>query len=163
MRYRRRHVHETIKQYVIGTLTSQGWVNAPVNFATTPVTVIGHQPLEAGETPPINSVAVTLGDEPPQSDEELGAGLQSQGYTLFVDVWGDSEGLSDSIAGDIKDALVNRIIPLLDFTSNASGDITADTIEFEQILVERVPTATTTVDRRTWRAVKATAICYFQD
>ena len=45
MRFRSRHVHQTLKKYVTDTLTSQGWVNAPVNFCTTPVTVIGHMPL----------------------------------------------------------------------------------------------------------------------
>jgi hypothetical protein len=163
MRFRSRHVHETLKQYVTDTLTSQGWVSAPVNFGTTPVTVLGHMPLEAGETPAPNTVAVSLGDESKQEDEELGAGLQSVRYVFFVDVWGATEGVGESIAQDVKDAFVNKVLTLRDFTSDADGTATTDQLEFEMVVVEKIASATTTVDKRTWRSVKGTAVCYFQD
>lgn len=163
MRFRQRHVHETIRQHVLASLTTAGWVNSPVNFDTTPATVIGYMPLEAGETPEFNTVAVSMGDEGAQEDEEMGAGLQSVRYPVFVDVFGETEGVGDSIASDIKDALTNTLIPLLDFTSDSAGVATQDTLEFEMVVVEKLSTATTTVDKRTWRAVKATAVCTFLD
>jgi hypothetical protein len=57
--------------------------------------------------------------------------------------------------------LTSEVIPLRDFTTDPAGVVTDSQIEFEDVLVEQIPTATTTLDKRSWRAVKATAVCFF--
>jgi hypothetical protein len=160
MRFRERHVHATIVKHVTDTLTTLGWVNPPINFGTTPVTFLDYQPLEAGQTPAFNTVAISMGDQSDNEEYELG-GLLACRYTVFIDVYGENAPIGISIAEDIKDALSGRVIGLLDFTSNAAGDATDAELEFQSVVVENIPTATTTIDKRTWRAVKATAVCYF--
>lgn len=160
MRHRERHIHATIVKYLTQVLTDNGWVNAPVNFGSRPVTILAYQPMEAGETPAPNTVAISMGDQGPQDAYEMG-GLESVDYTLFVDVYGENIPVSMAIADDLKDALYDTWLPLFDFTHSSAGTPTDDELEFQTVLVEVVPTATTTVDKRTWRAVKATVVCYF--
>jgi hypothetical protein len=163
MRHRQRHVHATILKHVKDTLTTLGWVNSPVNFGTTPVSFLDYEPLEAGETPDLNTVAVSMGDQGADEAYELGGGLVRVDYTVFCDVWGANIPIGVAIAEDIKDALTEKVIALRDFTTNAAGVATSDSLEFEMVVVEVIPTATTTLDKRTWRSVKATAVCYYAD
>jgi hypothetical protein len=161
MRHRQRHLHKTIVEYLRGVLDDDGWITAPVNFSTTPVTLMEYEPQQAGETPPFNAVSVSIGDQGEDTDQELGGGLTRIEYVLFVDIYGESESIGIAIAEDVKAALTNRLIPLRDYTSDAAGAETDDQIEFERVLVETIPTATSTLDKRSWRVVKATACCYF--
>jgi hypothetical protein len=57
--------------------------------------------------------------------------------------------------------LSDESMPVLDFTSNPEGDETDLWLEFEDVIVEKIPTGTSSVDKRSWRAVKATAVCFF--
>ena len=161
MRHRQRHVHATIVQYLTAYLDNAGWITAPVNFGTTPVTVLDYEPQEAGETPAFNTVAISVGNQGADEPEEMGA-LHSCRYTIFCDVYPTSEPIGVAIADDIKDALTEEIIPVRDFTTSAAGTVTNDEIEFELVMVEKIPTATTTLDKRSWRSVKTQAVVYFQ-
>lgn len=158
MRHRQRHVHATIVRHLREELIALGWVNVPVNFGTTPVTVIDYEPQQAGETPAFNTVAVSINHQGADEEYELG-GLQQVDFTLFVDIYGEHEPIGVAIGDDIKDSLVKGL-PLLDFT-NSPPTATDSWLEFENVLVEQIPTATTTLDKRSWRAVKATAVCFF--
>lgn len=159
LRFRQRHVHRTIRDYVQSGLTNLGWVDEPVNFGTTPVTFIDVQPEEAGISIAPNTVALTLGDEPADRDEELGAGLRSCAYTVFVDVYGADAPTAISIASDVRDLLRDQIIALADYTTDVNGATTASTIEFETVIIEKP--ATVVLDNRHWRVVKATATLYY--
>lgn len=161
MRHRQRHLHATVVRHIRTALTSGGWVDAPVNFGTTPVTVIDYEPQQAGETPALNTVAVSIGDQGADEEYELGGGISTCSYTLFVDIYGENEPIGVAIGDDIKDALTDTIIALRDFTTDAAGVDTEAQIEFEMVIVETVPTATSTLDKRSWRSVKATAVCFF--
>ena len=163
MRHRQRHVHRTIVDHVRANLDFGGWVTAPVNFGTSPVTVMDYQPLEAGETPAFNSVCVSMGDQGADEVVELGGGLSSCRYTVFVDVYGINEPIGVAISEDIKDCLTDEIIPVRDYTTDAVGVPTDHDIEFELVMVEKIATATTTLDKRSWRSVKTQAVVYFQD
>lgn len=160
MRHRERHVHETIVQHVTAALEALGWFTDPAPFGTVPVEVIGYQPLEAGETPPRNTVAISMGDSTEDKPYELGGGLYVCTYPFFVDVYGSNEPIGVSIANDIKDALTEEIIPLRDYTTTSAGVVTDAQIEFELVTTEKIPT-TTTLDKRSWRSVKAMAVTYF--
>ena len=161
MRHRQRHLHATILGHVREALTAAGWVNAPVNFGSTPVTLLDYEPQQAGETPAFNTVAVSIGTQGPDEPFELGGGLYSCRYTVFIDVYGENEPIGVALADDIKDAISEEVIPLRDFTADPLGVDTDGEIEFEMTLVEELPTATTTLDKRSWRSVKTTAVCYF--
>lgn len=160
MRHRQRHLHATLVKHIRDSLVDLGWINAPVNFGGTPVTVLDYQPQEAGVTPAANTVAVSIGHEGTEDPYEMGGGV-SCAYVLFVDVYGENEPVGVALADDIKQMLVERYLPLRDFTTSADGVETEDLIELESVLIEVVSTATTTLDKRSWRAVKATAVCYF--
>jgi hypothetical protein len=161
MRHRQRHVHATIVKHVRDTLTAAGWVDDPVNFSSDPVTVIDYEPQQAGETPALNTVAVSIDKQGEDQAFELGGGLTSCQYTVFIDIYGASEPIGVALGDDIKASIVDEIIPLRDFTTDAAGVETDSQIEFEHIFVEQIPTATTTLDKRSWRVVKTTAVVCF--
>jgi hypothetical protein len=50
-----------------------------------------------------------------------------------------------------------------DYTSNPAGDVTTATLELDDVMIETPPLATTNVDKRFWRVVKAMAIYYALD
>jgi hypothetical protein len=159
MRHQQRHVHATIVKHVTDQLTSLGWVNDPVNFGTTPVTVLDYEPQQAGETPEINTVAISIGHEGEDEAYELG-GLSQVEYVLFIDVYPENESIGIALAADIKDSIKYAGLQVLDFSQSPPATTDAY-LEFEMVLVEVVPTATTTLDKRSWRSVKATVCCFF--
>lgn len=160
MRHRQRHVHATIVGHIRSRLTISGWVNVPVNFGTTPVTVIDFQPIEAGLTPAMNTVAVSIGDQGRDEDLELGGGLYRTDFTVFIDVYGENAAIGIALADDIKEAIRHVHLQVWDFAAEAASE---EWLEFENILIENVPSAASTLDKRNWRAVKATAVCYYGD
>lgn len=163
MRFRQRHVHKTLCDHVKSGLTTKGWVTPPVNFGVTPVTFVEAVPELGGTAIPRNTVAITLGDEPEDKDEELGGGLISCDFVLFVDIFGEDASTAVSIASDVKDLLKYQILPVRDYTSNPSGLVTTATLELEDVMIETPPLATSNVDKRFWRVVKAMAVYYAQD
>jgi hypothetical protein len=159
MRHRQRHLHKTVLEYLRTELTALGWDDGL--FGTPGITLVDYEPIAAGETPAENTVAVSIGNQLEDQVFELGGGLLRCEYVLFVDIYGgNAEAVSVALADDIKDALWEEIIPLRDYTSDAAGVETTDQIEFERILVEVIPSAATTLDKRTWRSVKAMAVLY---
>lgn len=161
MRHRQRHLHATIVQYLRQALTDDGWVDAPVNFGTVPITLLDYEPQQAGETPAPNTVAISIGHQGADNAWELGGGVYECQYTLFVDVYAVKEAIGVAIADDIKDALVDRVIALRDFTTDPAGVEVDAQIEFNAVMVEVIPSAASSLDKRTWRAVKAMAALYF--
>lgn len=161
MRHRQRHLHKTILEHVRTHLASVDWFDEAAPFGTVAVNLMDYEPQEAGETPPMNTVAVSIGDQGEDEPHELGGGLYRCEYVVFLDVYAASEPIGVAIADDIKDCLVDRIIPLRDYTTDAAGLVVDAQIEFEHVIVEHFPAATSTLDKRSWRSVKATACCYF--
>jgi hypothetical protein len=79
-----------------------------------------------------------------------------------VDVYGEDGSTATSIACDIKDLLKNQIVPLYNHTATPAV-ITDDSIELEDVMISTPSLATSNVDKRFWRVVKAMAILYTQD
>lgn len=161
LRFRQRHVHQSCVDYLKESLDDLGWVTAPINFGTQAITFIEIQPEEAGVKVEPNTVAITIGDEPEDLEEELGAGLMSCEYVLFVDVYGIDQSIAVSIAGDIKDLLRNKLIALRSYTTVIAGTETADTIEFDSVVIDKPATAAAGPDKRYWRIVKSIARLYY--
>lgn len=172
LRFRSRHVQETIASYLKQYLAQLGWVDAPVNFGTTPVTFMLFPPEDEratkGEIPP-NRIAITLGNEPDELEEQLGGGLYSVAYPLFVDIYGEHFSISRSIGNDVKDLLTRKAIDLFDWTladeTHAPVQVPGAWIEFNNVAGPRMPAGATTAEgfRRYWRVVQAVALTTFSD
>lgn len=164
LRFRIRHVHKTVADYIEAEMVTLGWVNAPVNFDTVPMTFLEFQPDEAGKAIAANTVAITLGDEGAAEDEEMGDGLRAVAYPLFVDIYGANQSIAASIASDIKTLLEDHYMPVLDFTTNPAGVPTTEQIELDkdEVTVERPNAAVGATDfRRFWRIVKSTVVVHY--
>ena len=167
LRFRIRHVHKTVADYIEAGLSDLGWVNDPVNFQTTPMTFLEFQPDEAGEKILPNTVAITLGDEGAAEDEEMGDGLRELVYPLFVDVYGANQSIAASIASDVKWLLEDRYLQVRDFTSDPAGVETSEQIELDKddVSVERPNASFGAADiRKYWRVVKTSVrVHYIED
>lgn len=164
LRHRSRHLRATIYNKVLADLTSLGWVDSPVNFDTTAVTVIDYQPDERNEAVKANTVAVSLGDVVNDVDEELGAqagGLRSAFYPVFIDVYMAEQALSDAICDDIRDTLDNAIFPLVNQIDNSDS---GEKVEIEQVIGPDRPAGLNAADpfKRYWRVMRLGARLYFQ-
>lgn len=161
MRHIPRHVLQTCTDQVQTILEATGWVTDPVNFGQPAATVESGQPPLYGQValPAGNAVHVSLGDEPPTDEEELGGHLESVNFPLFVDIFGTSHTIATAIAADIKEALRNRLLIIFDYAEQADSD---HLIEFQHVAVE-TPQVSVNVDARRWRVVKAIAHTILND
>jgi hypothetical protein len=175
LRFRGRHVSQTIASYVRQSLSARGWgdrdkpitdpVNQSLNFGS-------EQPLWYISTLPefvdpakvtTNMVAITLGDEGEDELEQLGGGLYSVTYPLTVDIYGETASGSLSIAGDVKAVLSYRALPVYDF-SDVPTPVEGEHIEFESVRGPAKPERAEGASgefRRHWRSVTADVIGYF--
>lgn len=166
LRHKQRLVHRQIVNLLRLGLLEFGWVDEPVIFAATPVTLLDSQPDERGEPIAPNTVTVTMGDEQEDLGEELGyayGGLESTEIPLFVDIYGERQGISIALGADIKLILKNRMLPLLDWDDTPTGAM----FEVDEVFGPEAPDASVNVGaenfKRHWRVVKARIIIYFQD
>lgn len=167
LRFRSRHVHKTVADYLESGLDDLGWVTAPVNFGTPAVTFSEFEPDEPNPTEiKVNTVSITMGDELPDEELELGGRLLSTKWVLFVDVYGANRSVANSICSDVKTLLADLYLPVLDFTASNEGYATNErlTVDRDTILVERPAEAADVKDiRKNWRVVKATIEVTFQE
>lgn len=154
LRHQTRHVHKTICEHVRTSLDTLGWFDNPP-FGATPVTFMEIQPEENGMAPEPNTVAVTLGDETPIIEAEMGAGLVEQTVDLFIDVYGEDLSTSVALSSDVRDALTWLETPLLDYTSDPDGTDSGAMLCFDDVFVDTPPAAVGRVDKRAWRVVNA--------
>lgn len=161
IRHRQRQVHATIVRHLRLALDADGWLTPPINFGSNPVTLLDYEPQQAGETPAYNTVAVSIGSQGSDDPFELGGGIYECRYTVFIDVYPTKEPIGVAIADDIKAAISEQVIPLRVFTQNPDGEEIEAQIEFENILIETIPSTAGLLDKRSWRSVKATATCFF--
>lgn len=173
LRFRYRHVHATLFDYVRAQLIELGWgnaalpatdpVNLAVNFGTAAATYIDNQPDEAGIAVQPNTIAVTLGDEPPAEDLELGGGLIEVAFPVYVDVYGANQSIAVSIASDVKAILEDRFLTVCDYTARPpapTDEVIA--LDKEDIDVSRPQAALGSQDfKRYWRVVKASARVHY--
>lgn len=164
IRFRSRHVRQTIADYIEAGLTDLGWVNAPTNFGAIPLTfqeVDPEEPQQGIQVLP-NTVSTSLGDEPDDEEYELGGGLESVEFPVFVDVYAENNSMAVSIASDIKQLLKHTVIPVTDYTGTPTPHPT-EYMEFESVIGPERPPASigATEFKRHWRVVKAIAVVYF--
>ncbi len=164
IRHSSRHLHATFYNHTKAKLAELGWVSAPVNFGTSPVTIIDYQPEERNEAVKHNTVAVTLGDFNADEDEELGAkggGLRSALYSVYIDVYMNEQALSLAICDDIRDVYEDLYMDLI-------NQITGFPVPNAKIDVETVagperPAANIGAEqfKRHWRIMRADGRLYY--
>jgi hypothetical protein len=166
LRFRSRHVHATLFDYIKTNMMTLGWgdaslgpddeANAAVPFNSTPITWVQDVPDENSVDVAPNTVAITLGDEDMDRLGQLGGGYYWLQIPLFLDAFGVDQGTAVSIGSDLK-SLVNfqMTIPLFDYTVSPAVE-SGDVITFETTMgPERPPASQAAADfRRNWRAVK---------
>lgn len=173
LRFRYRHLHATMADYIRDALLSLNWgdasldptdpANAAINFGGTPVTYVAYQPLIEGQPIVENMVCITLGDEPHAADQEIGDGLKAIDIPLFIDIYGTNRSISESIASDLKDLLEDAYVPLLDYAQQPPA-MTGETIELDKddILIQQPQAALDATDvKKQWRVVKTIARVYY--
>lgn len=167
LRFRGRHVQQTIASYIQQQMTDLGWVDSPVNFGGTMMTFIESPPEEtaAATAVPPNTMSISLGDEPDELEEQMGGGLYTVLYSLFVDIYGESYSGSRSIAIDVKDILTRKSIPVFDWTASTPAQVLGAWIEFQNVSGSRTPQAALNAEgfRKYWRVVTAGALVTFSD
>lgn len=164
IRHRSRHLRATIVDRVKDGLTDLGWVDTalgPINFGADPVLVVDYQPDERGETIVHNTVAVSLGDVVNDEDEELGGGLRSAWYPVFIDVYMSNQALTDAVCDDIRELFDTKIFPLVNQISGADA---AERIEVDEVIGPDRPNASLGIDqfKRYWRIMRLGVRLYYQ-
>jgi hypothetical protein len=165
IRFRSRHLHATFVNNTIDGLGEAGWMSAPVNFGTAPVTVIDYQPDDREKAIAHNTVAVSLGDYAADNEEELGAltggGLNSALYGVYIDVYMAEAPLAIAICDDIRDLYKSQSMPLINQISGAPEP--NHLIQVDQVLgPEKPPTGGNATFQRYWRIMRVDARLYFQ-
>jgi hypothetical protein len=166
-RFRSRHVHRTVAEFLHEKLRELGWVNDPVNFGAKPVIFREIQPDENGLAVEANTVSVSAGDLGTEAESQLGGGIYEVVIPFFIDVYGESSGVAQSIGEDLKEQVgYGRILPLLDW-SDVQLPIPAygAYIEFENATgPERPQASQVSADfRRNWRVVKVEAHVHYAE
>jgi len=166
IRHKQRLVHKQLVDVLQAGLAEMGWVNEPVLFAATPVTLVDYQPEERGKPIAPNTVAISMGDEQDDAGAELGSamgGLQSVEIPLFVDIYGEQQAISIALGADVKYLLKNKVMPLLGW----DGAPTGATLEIDDVFGPETPGEANTAGaenfKRHWRVVKARTITYFNE
>lgn len=171
MRWRTRHILVNVNEHLRAGMTSLGWLATPPAFAENPITFAAdHDPeaVIAGGGPAVpNTVGLSIGDVPDNKVQELGAGLYSIDYPVFIDIYGENRSTALNIGDDISGILQgelwapSRYIPLYDRSVTPLGPVLTDqTCEVNQIEA-RWPAGMGQEWRRKWRIVSFTATLYF--
>jgi len=159
VRFRPRQVQRTMTEHLRDELDARGWFT-PGGFKEYTLTLIEYVPERELHGPIVpNTVGVTIGEEGEERLEEMGGLLTSAPIALFVDVYGENQAISLSIASDIMDILRwQRTLVLQDFTTG-SAVASNELIELDDIVRER-PTDPGDY-RKNWNVVKATCRVFY--
>lgn len=165
MRHRSRHLHATFLDLTISGLTTLGWITSPVIFGTTPVTIVDYQPDVRGVAIAPNTVAVTLGDAPADSDEELGGqsgGLRSGFYPIFFDAYMVEESLSLAMCDDIRQLFDLKIGQVVDHATGTPDPQVQ--YQVEEMFGPEEPASLGSAEqfKKNWRVMRAGVRVYYQ-
>ena len=159
-RFRSRHLRATMFNMISTELTALGWITPPINFNADPITVIDYQPDERGEILAGNTVAVSLGDVVNDVDEEIGAGLRSAFYPVFVDVYMATQALSDAVCDDVRAIFDTQYFFLVD---QITGLPTTEQIEIDQVIGPDRPAGSASLEqfKKYWRIMRIGTRLYY--
>lgn len=167
LRGQERLVKRTVGMYLLTQLDALGWFAAQAPYgATGPLTLIDHVPAAHSLLVP-NTLGFTSGPIPVDEEAELGAahgGLWHTEHVFFCDIYGESIGVAEALASDVRAILTGRLSgtgrhqPVMDYTQNPAVAATGHYVQFEDVLTE---TPDNQQYKRTWQVVKLTAHHYY--
>lgn len=169
LRHRNRHLHATLVDFITTGLAEFDWMGTNVPYGAAPITIIDHAPDERGTPITANTVAISLGDEQEDLEQELGAssgGLYAVSVPVFVDVYGEQTAISIAIAGDIKQILKHSNLAMRDWSVMPPVPVPGMWIEIDEVLGPEMPPAArdaTEQFRRNWRLIRAMSVTYFNE
>ena len=163
MRHLMRHTQQTIADHVVAALVAAGWTGDPAVFGATPVTIREVQRDAITDIVP-NTVSILLEAEGEHLEQEMGGILTAVEYELSVDVYGERVAIAQMICSDVKDALRNTVLELMDHTVDPPVVVAGAQIEFDDLIIH-APLGNVTASelKRRWRSVEGTARVYFED
>lgn len=172
LRGQERFVLQGMLEFLRERLDALGWMTPDVGTglyaygAVTPVTIIDHVLAENADIPQ-NTIAMTQGEIPDEDEAELGSGLgglwRAEHY-VFIDIWGENQGIAKSIQADVlailrgRLPLTSRSILLKDYSLAVPVAAAGHSIEFEEVhgtTPERQPY------KKDWRSVKVLAVHWY--
>lgn len=169
VRWKSGQVQAAIAKHLEDGLTSLGWMDVPPRWTSTPFRWDPDFDAEAfaegTDMPTPNVVGLSLGNIPDVEPEELGDGLRSIDFPVFVDIYTESRGISLNLSDDIQAILAgelwttSRYIPLYDQTQQPPTLMTDNALEARTVMA-RWPEGADRYKRR-WRIVNFTARYYW--
>ena len=167
LRGQERLVKKTVGMYLLGQLDALGWFAPQAPYgATGPLTLIDHVPAAHSLLVP-NTLGFTSGPIPADEEAELGAstgGLWHTEHVFFCDIYGESIGVAEALASDVRAAFTGRLPgarraqPLVDYSQTPPAVAAGHYLEFEDVLTEPLDSQQY---KRTWQVVKLTAHHYY--
>lgn len=175
MRFRSRHVQQTLSDFILEGLTDLGWINEPRVFdLPEPVRIIDVDPDQITTDDPEETkelrgrlkgttIAVTIEEEDEDILSELGGPLHRVAMLTSVDVWSDKASIATSLASDIKGLLRDAHIPLRDY-ANGGDPLPGSYIEPDAVTWSRPTGNVIGIDfKKRWRVVSFDAHIWFGD
>lgn len=160
IRGQERLVFRAMGEYLLVQLDALGWFNAQAPYgAVGPLTLLDYVPAKHEELKS-NTLALTEGPELRDEEGELGAahgGLFITPTVYFIDIYGESLGVTQALCSDVKAILqgrlpgTNRYQQVKDHTQVGAPYAPGHYIHFDDIEVE---TPSDQGYKRTWRVVK---------
>lgn len=165
---------EVIERVRVGLLEGCQWNGAGLPTgqlpwgASVPLTFVEAppDPLNAGakvDAVAPNTVAISEGPLPPDSELELGSGrFVETTYTFFVDVYGENRSIARCIALDVRALLTDRMpgyssyLPLRDWRNNARPALPGHQLRIEDVETEYP--ALGNASKMHWAVVKLTVV-----
>lgn len=163
MRFRQRHIQETIVKHLREGLTDLGWVVEPRNFGGPPLIFreVDRQERVARIEP--NTLSIWIDREMADHIAELGGPLYNVDLDAVVDVYASSASVAVSIASDIKDLVRDRSIPLLNFAGPTPVQ-GGGTVGFDGAFIDRPAGDVNAVEfKGAWRVVALQVQVAFTD
>lgn len=163
IRGQERLAYKTLGEYLLVQLNVLGWFNTAAPYgAVGPLSLLEYVPARHEELQD-NTLALTEGPQLKDEEGEMGAatgGLWSSPTIYFIDLFGESLGVTRALASDVKAILqgrlpgTNRYQPIKDHTQPGAPLAPGHYLHFEDVEVDS-PSADGY--KRTWRVVKVTA------
>ncbi len=163
IRGQERLVFRALGEYLLVQLDALGWFDVAGPYGSEgPLTLLDYVPARHEELK-ANTLALTEGPQLTDEEGELGAahgGLWTSPTVFFIDLYGESLGVTKALASDVKAILcgrlpgTNRYQQIKDHTQPGAPYAPGHYLHFEDVEVE---TPDQEGYKRTWRVVKVTA------
>lgn len=175
MRFRSRHVQQTLSDHIRAGIATLGWIGTNRVFGLDrDVRIIDVEPDEIATNDPAETealrgrlegttMAISIETEDEDLIAELGGPLYRVSMPTVVDVWSDRSSIVMSLASDVKSLLRDAHIPVRDY-ANGGAEIPGSYIEPVYVTIEKPSGNVIGIDfKKRWRIVAFDANVWFED